>query len=1040
MRRFAAFALLSFVLAAPARGRQLVPRDGSAPIQVRAQRVEALVEDGLARTTLRQTFVNPQDRPLEAVYVFPLPEAAALVDVAMVVDGKRLEGLLAERKRARRVYDDVVRTKRDPALVEQIGAGTFRLSVFPVVPHEETVVELSWIEQVPLTGGAYHYALPLAAGPAAAQGEQDLTVVVRLRSSLSFARVSASREDAQVLRVGPGEALVSLERTRAAPGPDLVVTAEVAAEETRLAVTTFRAGQGDGWFQVLVTPPPAGVDRRIPRDVILVLDTSGSMASGDKIEQARRSALWLLEHLQAEDRVNVLRFSSDVQSFAPQPVAANEENLSRLAAFVAGFEAVGGTALGDALRAATDVPAVAGRVRTVVLLTDGRPTMGETDPAQVVQVARAAGEAGLRLFPFGVGQDVDSALLRGIAAAGRGRAELFRPGGEIVTRLTAFLARTSSPMVSELELAVDGVVVHDVYPRPLPDAYLGEEVVISGRYRGGGPGTVTVSGTLGGGRKALATTLDFPLGPGGARSVPYLFARQKLAHLESALRLRLGLADDAYYAALDRGAHSTEGEIVQEMIAVSLAHGVQCAATSFLVLLPEDRSRIDPRDGEAVAAALGRARELVGGVVHEATLGDERIEDHDETVFWAGEGDPGFLSDSSFDDEAFNDVIGVGGVAGGKYGGRFGQGGSDQAVKDMPGGRRDLRAAGGEGTERALEDAVGWLVAHQDDDGHWDCDGFMKHDPAEDSCDGAGQPEHDVGATGLVLLALLGDGSTTRTGPHRGAVVKGLEWLREQQDFETGRIGPKVGHGWMYGHAIATAALCEAYALSRSPLLRGAAQKAVGFIARARNPYGVWRYDAPPVGDGDTSVTGWMILALKAAEEAGLAFDRQAFTDALAWLDEVTHPATGRVGYDSRGSRSSRVPGVNDRFPTDRTECMTAVGLLCRSLLGQDPQKEKVLLAHADLLAKSPPAWSADGLTNDFCYWFFGSGAMFRMGGPHWSAWNEAMKKALLGSQRQDGSAAGSWDPNDPWGFAGGRVCSTALGALCLEVYFRRAR
>jgi len=488
----------------------------------------------------------------------------------------------------------------------------------------------------------------------------------------------------------------------------------------------------------------------------------------------------------------------------------------------------------------------------------------------------------------------------------------------------------------------------------------------------------------------------------------------------------------------DAGAYSTADEIVEEMIAASLESGVQCACTSFLVLLPEDRHRIDPRDAAGLQAALERARratreevadadELIEEpVLLDAELADQEVME-DEQDFESSEGDPDFSSDSPFDDREFNDVIGIGGGAGGKYGGRFA-------------GRRNLRAAGGSGTEQALKDALEWMARHQAPDGHWDCDGFTQRCLGTPACLGPGEEAHDVGVTGLCLLAFMGDGHTTRQGLYKETVTRALVWLREQQDFESGLIGKKVGHTYMYDHAIATLAMCEAYYFSRSPLLRGTAQKAVSFLTLSRNPYAVWRYDSPPVGDNDTSVTGWCIMALKSAQEAGLKIDSAAFTDAIAWLDTVTDPATGRIGYDSKGSSSSRVPGMNDHFPLDRTETMTAVGLLCRFFLGQDPDASPVMTQHADLLAKSLPTWSDDGRTNDALYWYFGSFAMYQMGGEHWKRWNGAMKNAVLDSQRKDGCAKGSWDPIGPWGYSGGRIYTTALNTITLEVYFRYAK
>jgi hypothetical protein len=415
----------------------------------------------------------------------------------------------------------------------------------------------------------------------------------------------------------------------------------------------------------------------------------------------------------------------------------------------------------------------------------------------------------------------------------------------------------------------------------------------------------------------------------------------------------------------------------------------------------------------------------------EPIIQDFEVSDHNETDtdedFESTEGDPDMFANSPFDDKAFNNVIGIGGGAGGKFGGRFG-------------GRRNLRAGGGSGTQQALKDGLEWLKNHQDTDGKWDADEFMKHDPANDQCDGAGDPKHDVGLTGLSLLAFLGDGHTLRHGLYKEVVTRGIKWLRDQQEFESGLIGEDIGHSFLYDHSIATLSITEAYYFSKSPLIKGTAQKAINYITRARNPYGAWRYEVPPVGDNDTSVTGWMVFALKSAEEAGLTIDKDAYTGALNWIEEVTDPATGRVGYDSMGSMSSRVTGVNDQFPPEKGEAMTSVALLCRFFLGQDPKENPIMEKHADLMRKTLPEWDPEGFGCDMYYWYYGSYAMYQMGGDHWKAWNKALKPAVLDSQRKDGSFKGSWDPVGPWGIAGGRVYSTATMVLCLEVYFRYAR
>jgi hypothetical protein len=187
-----------------------------------------------------------------------------------------------------------------------------------------------------------------------------------------------------------------------------------------------------------------------------------------------------------------------------------------------------------------------------------------------------------------------------------------------------------------------------------------------------------------------------------------------------------------------------------------------------------------------------------------------------------------------------------------------------------------------------------------------------------------------------------------------------------------------------------------------------------------------------------------MVFALKSAEEAKLKIDKESFAGALSWIDEVTDYKTGRVGYDAVGTPSSRVTRINDHFNEQRGESMTAVGLLCRVFMGQDPATTPVMEQHANLLAKALPKWDADPKAKegtDFYYWYYGSYAMYQMGGAHWTKWKSAMEQAVVKSQRKEGDEKGSWDAKvDPWGYAGGRVYTTALGVLCLEVYYRYAR
>jgi hypothetical protein len=326
----------------------------------------------------------------------------------------------------------------------------------------------------------------------------------------------------------------------------------------------------------------------------------------------------------------------------------------------------------------------------------------------------------------------------------------------------------------------------------------------------------------------------------------------------------------------------------------------------------------------------------------------------------------------------------------------------------------------------AVAAALRWLAAHQDDDGGFDCDDFMKHDPPGDKCDGAGGAHYDTGVTGLAVLAFL------RAGRDRERAAKGLEYLRQWQDDE-GCFGRRASQHFMYNHAIATLAMCEAFRLTRDERWKEPARKGLDYLMLARNPHLAWRYE-PRGGENDTSVTAWCVMALRAGERAGLAVDRAAYDGARAWVDRMTDPDFGQTGYHMRGGVPARPQGKVDAFPPERSQAMTAAGLVVRLETGEDPRTSGMIGLGRDLCLALPPRWNPVDGSIDMYYWFHATEAMARIGDHGWEAWRPALEAALLPAQHPPGSGAraGSWDPIGVWGDDGGRVYSTALLALAL--------
>ena len=383
------------------------------------------------------------------------------------------------------------------------------------------------------------------------------------------------------------------------------------------------------------------------------------------------------------------------------------------------------------------------------------------------------------------------------------------------------------------------------------------------------------------------------------------------------------------------------------------------------------------------------------------------------------------LSNKNLNSEFCVDAYGIGGGAAGAYGARYGRGSVH-------------REGGSPGTESAVLAALRWLRFHQDRNGGWDIQNFSRHCRQGETCDGKALATHfHVGASALALLAFLGNGQTHMWGQFRPVVHRAIGYMQANQDAD-GCYGrdPEGRESWFYNHALGLMAMCEVYAMTNDPALRSTAERALKFGLDAQNPGAGWRYE-PRGGQTDTSVTGWMILALKAAETAGFNVPREAYQGSLAWFDRVTD-TNGRTGYITRGDRGSRIRGRNCHF--DRDENMTAVAVLCRIFAGQS-RNNRVIQDGVKLIMADLPNYNAPSHSSvNYYHWYNATYAMFQVGGNDWRTWNESMKKALLDSQRRGGCADGSWDSVGTWCVAGGRVYATAINALTLQIYYRFRR
>lgn len=338
----------------------------------------------------------------------------------------------------------------------------------------------------------------------------------------------------------------------------------------------------------------------------------------------------------------------------------------------------------------------------------------------------------------------------------------------------------------------------------------------------------------------------------------------------------------------------------------------------------------------------------------------------------------------------------------------------------------------------AVDQAIDWLLRHQDADGRWRTAHFMRHDTVGEPCDGAGKPCYDIAITALAALCLLGDGANLHGRRHRDPLERACRWLLSQQAPQTGMIAGNHGYQ-VYDHALATLALAEACAVSAVSWARPGLTAALAHLESRRNPYCVWRY-MPRDNDNSTSVTIWCLWALLAGQDAGIPAPPETLKLCAIWFTQVTE-GTGRSGYTKVGEVSSRFAGDHAvRFPVEKNEAMTAAALFGRFLLKEAavPSDLEVWQQRsAEVLVAKPPLWDAKAGSIDEYAWLLGTMALRYHGGKAWDLWRNKLGLAVLKNQRTDGNFRGSWDPIGVWGEAGGRIYTTAMLCLALQAEHR---
>lgn len=568
----AALLLVAAAALAPATaGAQgvLVPTDRAVePLAIRYHRVNVKMENGTAVTKVEQVFHNHTSRPLEATFLMPMPEQAAILEFAMWMNGQRVEGKVLDRQQARAVYEGIVRRMRDPGLIEWAGHSLFQARIFPIPANGDQKIEISWSQVMPVEAGVYRYIYPLKTTERAARTLEDFTIQAELHSKTPIRNIYSPTHRIYAKKKDDHTATVGFEEEGALLQKDFELLYSVSEKDIGLNLLTYRPDGGEaGWFLLMAAPKATWSEKEIVgKAVTFVIDTSGSMAEQDKMERARAALKHCVERLNDGDRFNVIRFSSDVEAFRPQLVSAAAERKAALE-FIETLEPAGGTAIHDALAKALETAGDASPL--IVFITDGRPTVGETETQKIVEAVAAANGKHARIFTFGVGSTVNTKLLDQLAAQHGGVATYVKPDAEIEEKITSFYNKMSHPVLSQLKLEIPGVRTYAMLPTHVPDLFRGDQLLVIGRYRGDGDSLVRLSGTVGSEARTYDYEATFP-----AESKDHDFIAQLWAHRQVGFLLE------------QINLHGETPERVEEVKQLALQYGIVTPYTSYLAVEP----------------------------------------------------------------------------------------------------------------------------------------------------------------------------------------------------------------------------------------------------------------------------------------------------------------------------------------------------------------------------------------------------------------------------------------------------------------------
>ena len=542
------------------------------PLEVLYHHVDVKINGNIAETFIDQEFYNPSNSMLEGYYIFPIPKDAVLKDFSMDINGEMVNAELLDATKARQIYEDIVRQIRDPALLEYTGQGIFKVRIFPIESRSKKRIKISYREVLNSDNGMYEYIYPLNTEKFSARPLNSVRIKVDLSTNKEIKNIYSPTHSIDIVNKDNHNVVISFEEENTKPDIDFKLYYNTDNDDVGLSLLTYKSGNDDGYFLLSAAPSYIIDENQIDeKDITFVLDVSGSM-TGQKLKQAKKALLYCISNLNRGDRFNIIRFSTEAYSLFGQIESTTEKNINKAEKFINELKAVGGTNIEEALNLALNEKRNSNQTHLIVFITDGKPTIGETQDENLLKKIEKSNKENIRIFTFGIGNELNTHLLDKITEQTKAYRTYISENEDIEIKISNFYDKVQSPVLTSLSVSFSGGIrKFQTYPNNLPNLFKGSGITIFGRYSGSGNSVIKLTGMIKGERKSFSIKADFSSDNDEYDFIPPLWASRRIGYLLDQIRL-----------------NGEDKELVDEITQLAREHGIVTPYTSYLIMEDEE--------------------------------------------------------------------------------------------------------------------------------------------------------------------------------------------------------------------------------------------------------------------------------------------------------------------------------------------------------------------------------------------------------------------------------------------------------------------